>query len=92
MDIRIDVIQGMTNILECISIAQIQHTTAQDEHLQHPKIIIITGWLSTKDELHSNLRPYCSYRDYLAVIDNGYHTSRTKAESVGPTPSQLQGY
>ena len=34
-----------------------------------PKNIIITGWLSTKDELHSNKRPYWSYRDDLAVID-----------------------
>ena len=33
------------------------------------KNIIITGWLTTKDELHNDLRPYWSYRDDLAVID-----------------------
>ena len=33
------------------------------------KNIIISGWPSTKVELHSNLRPYWSYRDDLAVID-----------------------
>ena len=33
------------------------------------KIIIVTGWLSTKDELHRNIRPYWSYKDDLAVID-----------------------
>ena len=69
MDISVDTIQSATDILECISIAHIQHTMAQDEHLQHLKSIIITGWQSTKDELHSNIRPYWSYRDDLAVID-----------------------
>ena len=69
MDIRIDTTQSMTDISECISISQIQHTSAQDEHLQHLKNIIITGWLGTKDKVHSNLRPYRSYRDDLAVID-----------------------
>ena len=34
MDIRIDAIQSMTDIQECISMSQIQHTSAQDEHLQ----------------------------------------------------------
>ena len=41
----------------------------QDKHLQCLKNIIITGWLSTEDELHINIRPYWSYRDDLAVID-----------------------
>ena len=34
MDIRIDAIQSVTDILECISIKQIQQVSAQDEHLQ----------------------------------------------------------
>ena len=59
----------MTDIPECISIAQIQNTMAQDKHLQHLKNIIIIGWPSTREELHSNIRPYWSYRDNLAVID-----------------------
>ena len=33
------------------------------------KSFIITGWHSTKDELHADLQPYWSYRDELAVID-----------------------
>ena len=33
MDIKMDAILSATDILECISISQIQHTTAQDEHL-----------------------------------------------------------
>ena len=70
MDIRVDTIQSTTDILECISISQVQQTVAQDEHLQCLKSLIITGWLSTKDQLHIDIRPYWSYRDDLAVIDN----------------------
>ena len=71
MDIRIDAIQHMTGILECISISQIQQASAQNKHLQHLKTfnIIITDWPRTKDKLHSDLRPYWSYRDDLAVTD-----------------------
>ena len=69
MDIRIDTIQSVTDIPECISISQIWQALALDEHLQCLKNIIITGWPSTKDKLHSDLRPYWSYRDDLAVID-----------------------
>ena len=69
MDIRVDAIQSATDILECISISQIQQASVQDDHLQCLKDIIITVWLSTKDELYSDLRPYWCYRDDLAVID-----------------------
>ena len=69
MDIRIDVIQSVTDILECISISQIQQASVQDKHLQCLRNSIITGWPSTKDDLHSNLRPYWSFRDGLAVIN-----------------------
>ena len=70
MDIRVDAIQSMTDILECMSISQIQQMTAQDEHLQHFKNIIITGWPNTKDQLHIDIRSYLSYKDDLAVIDS----------------------
>ena len=52
-----------------MSILQIQQASAQDEHLQCFKSFIITGWPRTKDEMHSDLKPYCSYRDELAIID-----------------------
>ena len=39
MDIRVDAIQSATDIPECISISQIQHTMAQDKHLQHLKTL-----------------------------------------------------
>ena len=34
MDIRVDTIQSIAEIPKCMSILQIQQTTAQDEHLQ----------------------------------------------------------
>ena len=52
-----------------MSISQIQQASAQDEHLQCLKSFIIAGWLSTKDELQSDLRLYWSYRDDLTVMD-----------------------
>ena len=70
MDIRVDTIQNMTDICECMSILQIQQATAQDEHLQHLKNIIVSGWLNTKDQLHINIRSYWSYKYDLAVIDS----------------------
>ena len=69
MDIRVDTIQSMTDSPECMSISQIQQAMMQDEHLQHLKNNIISGWPATKDQLHINIRPYWPYKDDLAVID-----------------------
>ena len=69
MDIRIDAIQSVTDIPECMPISQIKQASIQDDHLQHLKSFINAGWLSTKDKLHGDLRPYWSYRGNLAVID-----------------------
>ena len=68
MDIRIDAIQSVTDILECVSISQIQQASTQDDHLQCLKGYIIAGWPSTKDEMHNDLKPYWSYRDELAIV------------------------
>ena len=59
-----------------MSISQIKQTMVQDEHLQCLKSIIITGWPSTKDQLHIDIRPYWSYKDDLAVIDGVVMNSR----------------
>ena len=67
--IRVEATQSMTDVLECISISQIQQATVQDKHLQCLKNIIISGWLATKYQMHINIRPYWSYKDDLAVID-----------------------
>ena len=69
MDVRIEAIQSVTDIPECMSMSQIQQASAQDDHLQCLKSFIITGWPSPKDELHTELKPYWSYKDVLAVID-----------------------
>ena len=68
--IRINAIQSMRDILECMSISQNQQMTAQDEHLQCLKNVIITGWLNMKDQLHIDIRLYWSYKDSPAVIDS----------------------
>ena len=68
MGICVDAIQSMTDMPECISMAEIKQTSAQDNHLQQLKSFIIAGWPDTK-ELNADLRPYWSYRDELVVID-----------------------
>ena len=69
MDIRVDAIQSMGNVPECMSISQIQQPMMQDGHLQHLKNNIISDWPATKDQLHLDIRSYWSYKDDLAVID-----------------------
>ena len=76
MDIKVDAIWIVTDIQECISISQIQQASTQDDHLQCLKSFIIAGWPSTKDEFHTDLKPYWSYRDKLAVIDGVILKSR----------------
>ena len=53
LDIRINTIQSVTDIPECMSISQIQQAYAQDDHLQCLKSFIIAGWPRTKEELHT---------------------------------------
>ena len=64
-----DVIQTMTDMPECVSMAEIQQASSLDNHLQQLKGIIISGWPDSRDELCTELQPYWSYRDKLAVID-----------------------
>ena len=69
MDVQVDAIQTVTDMPECVSVAEIQHASSLDNHLQQLKGIIITGWPDSRDELHAELQPYWSYRNELAVID-----------------------
>ena len=64
-----DAIQTMTDMPECVSMAEIQQASSLNNHLQQLKGIIISGWPDSRDELHTDLQPYWSYRDELAVID-----------------------
>ena len=68
MDVQVDAIQSSVDMLECISIEEIQHASSQDDHLQQLKKFIIAGWPHNKDELHTNIRPYWPYRDELVII------------------------
>ena len=63
MKIRIDAIQKVTDIPECMSISHIQQATTQDNHFQCLKSFLIAGWPSTKNDLLSDLKPYWSYGD-----------------------------
>ena len=76
MDIQVDAIQSSVDMPECISIEEIQHASSQDVHLQQLKTFIIAGWPHTKDELHTDIRPYWPYRDEIAVIDGVILKSR----------------
>ena len=69
MDIQVDAIQSATDILECVSAAEMQQASTQDDYLQKLKNLIIAGWPDTKDMLHVDLKAYSSYRDELAVTD-----------------------
>ena len=69
MDVWVDAIQNSKDMPECVSMEEIQRASSQDDHLQQLKNFIIAGWPDTKDELHTNIRPYWPYRNELAVID-----------------------
>ena len=69
MDVWVDAIQNSMDMPECISMAEIQQASSQDNHLQQLKKFIIAGWPNTKDELHTDIRLYWLYRDELTVID-----------------------
>ena len=69
MDMRVEVIQSMTGVPDCMSISQIQQVTLQDRHLQWLKNNTIAGWPAIKDQLLQDIRPYWSYKDELSVID-----------------------
>ena len=43
MDVQVDALQSTTDMLECVSMAEIQQASAQDDHLQQLKSFIIAG-------------------------------------------------
>ena len=61
--------KAQVDMPDSISIEEIQWASLQDVQLQQLKTFIIAGWLHTKDELQTDIRPYWLYRDKLAVID-----------------------
>ena len=53
MEIQVDAIQSTMDMPECISMAEIQCASSQEDHLQQLKNLIIAGRSDTKDELHA---------------------------------------
>ena len=68
MEVWVDDIQTTTDMPECLSMTELQQASSQDNHLQKLKNIIAV-WPDSKDEIITELKLYCSYRDELAVID-----------------------
>ena len=64
-----DAIQNATDMPECLSMAEIQQVSSQDDHLQQLKSLTIASWLDSRDKLHADLRPHWLHRDELVVID-----------------------
>ena len=76
MELWVDIIQTTTDMPDCLSMTELQQASSQDNHLQILKHFIITGWPHSKDEISEELKPYCSYRDELAVINGVILKSR----------------
>ena len=69
MGMQVNMIQTVTDMPECVSMAEIQQASSLNNHLQQLKGTIISGWSDSRDKLHMDLQPYWSYRDQMAVID-----------------------
>ena len=61
MAVKVDTIQTMTNIPECMSIPQFQQATTQDKDLQYLKGYIITGWPENRDQMPQDMRMYWTF-------------------------------
>ena len=54
----------------CLSMTGLQHALSHNNHLQKLRHFIITGCPHSRDEISEELKPYWSYREELAVINN----------------------
>ena len=65
MDIQVDAIQSSIDMMECVSMEEIQQASSQDGHLQQLKILSLQQQQNvrpnTKDEVHINIRLYWLY-------------------------------
>ena len=69
MGVQVDAIQTAMDMPECVSTAEIQCASEQDNHLQQLKSLIITGWPNSRDKVCEELQPYWSHSNELMVID-----------------------
>ena len=56
MQISINAIQSTTNILECMTMHELQEATSPDQHLQHVMECVIPGWPESKNQLPQVIR------------------------------------
>ena len=69
MQVNMNTVEAATKIPECMTICELQHETALDNHLLQLKECITKGWTENKDNMPQNLRPYWTFQDDIAVID-----------------------
>ena len=69
LDSRVDAVQVVTDVPECMSMQQIQQATKQDDHLQRFQHFIITGWPDAREQLHQNIKLYWSIKDEMSLTD-----------------------
>ena len=49
---------------------EVQQATTKDDYLQQLSQNIARGWPKSRNEVPQNIRPYCTFRDDVAVTDN----------------------
>ena len=69
MEVWGDIIQTATDMLECLSVTELQQASSRDDHVQKLKNIIIAGRAYSKGVINAELKLYWSYRDELVAID-----------------------
>ena len=53
MEVWVDIIQTATDMLECLSVTELQQALSQNDHPPKLKNIIIAGWLDSKDKINA---------------------------------------
>ena len=61
MQVNVNTVETATNIPEYMTIHELQHETALDNHLQQLKEHIIKRWPENRDNIPQNLKPYWTF-------------------------------
>ena len=76
MWLSINAMQSSTNLLDCVTMHELQEAMSQDQHLQCLMEYVIQEWPESKNKLLQDIRPYWTFRDDMAVI-RGSHQRKT---------------
>ena len=68
MKININKIYMITGITNCMTVKEIQQTTARDDHIQQLRQHIIRGWCESRNEVPEEIRLYWTFKDDMAMI------------------------